>query len=165
MYSRYMGWCTAPLTTVHPVQERNASSTITIGHIGECHYVSTTALQNLLLLDIYDAEIQIKYSQLNQGSLTQCYLVNKDFLVESILKENNNSCVIPTGYLFCCHDFHISFIVQHNTQNNRYFMLTCENEQFHLLGPFSLNTFVKRVSEIHGQDDCINDGRKHLSYL
>ena len=34
----------APLITVYPVQERNASSTITIGHIDECHYVSTTAL-------------------------------------------------------------------------------------------------------------------------
>ena len=43
-------------------------------------------------------------------------------------------------------------------------MLTCENEQFHLLGPFSLNTLVKRVSEIYRQDDCINDGKRHLSY-
>ena len=34
----------APLTTVYPVQERNTSSTITVGHIDECHYVSTTAL-------------------------------------------------------------------------------------------------------------------------
>ena len=36
----------APLTTVYPIQERNTSSTITIGHIDECHYVSTTALQS-----------------------------------------------------------------------------------------------------------------------
>ena len=36
----------APLTTVYPVQERNTSSTITISHIEECHYVSTTALQS-----------------------------------------------------------------------------------------------------------------------
>ena len=36
----------APLTTVYPVQERNTSSTITIGHIDKCHYVSTTALQS-----------------------------------------------------------------------------------------------------------------------
>ena len=36
----------APLTTVYPVQERNTSSTITIGHIDECHYVSITALQS-----------------------------------------------------------------------------------------------------------------------
>ena len=27
----------APLTTVYPVQERNTLSTITIGHIDECH--------------------------------------------------------------------------------------------------------------------------------
>ena len=35
----------APLTTVYPVQESN-TSTITIGHNDECHYVSTTALQS-----------------------------------------------------------------------------------------------------------------------
>ena len=35
-----------PLSTVYPVQERNTLSTITIGHIGECHYVSITALQS-----------------------------------------------------------------------------------------------------------------------
>ena len=41
----YQGF--ALLTTVYPVQERNTSSTITIGagHIDECHYVSTSALQ------------------------------------------------------------------------------------------------------------------------
>ena len=31
----------APLTTVYPVQERNTLSTIAIGHIDECQYVST----------------------------------------------------------------------------------------------------------------------------
>ena len=29
----------SPTTTVYPVQERNSLSTITIGHIDECHYV------------------------------------------------------------------------------------------------------------------------------
>ena len=101
---------------------------------------------------------------MNQGSLAQCYFVNKDSLVESILKENIRNCVIPTGYLFCCNDVLISFIVQSNTRNSRYFMLTCENEQFHLLGPFSLNALVKRVSEIYTQDYCISDGKTHLSY-
>ena len=43
-------------------------------------------------------------------------------------------------------------------------MLICENEQFHLLGPFNHNALVKRVSEIYRQDDCINDGKTHLSY-
>ena len=56
--------------------------------------------------------------------------------------------------------YFVSFIVQRNTQNNRFFMLTCENEQFHLLGLFSLNALVKRVGEIYRQDDCINDGKK-----
>lgn len=60
---------------------------------------------------IYDVEIKIKYLYLNQGFLIQCYFVNKDFLVESILKENNRSCVIFMGYLFCCNDVYISFIV------------------------------------------------------
>ena len=102
-------------------------------------------------ITVYDTEIKIKYSHLNQGSLTQCYLDNKDFLVESILKENIRNCVVPTGYLFCCNDVLtcISFIVQRKAQNNRYFVLTCENEQFHLLGPFSLNALVKRVCEIY----------------
>ena len=36
----------APLTTVYPVKERNTWSTITIGHIDERHYVSTTAFQS-----------------------------------------------------------------------------------------------------------------------
>ena len=55
-------------------------------------------------ITVYDAEIKIKYSHLNQGSLThrtQCYFVNKDSLVESFLKENIRNCVVPTGYLFC----------------------------------------------------------------
>ena len=45
----------APLTTVYPVQERNNSSTITIGHIDECHYVSTTAaLQSNASISMYN---------------------------------------------------------------------------------------------------------------
>ena len=61
-------------------------------------------------ITVYDAEIKMKNSHLNQGSLTQCYLVYKDSLVESILKENIRSCAIPTGYSFCCNDLLISFI-------------------------------------------------------
>ena len=37
-------------------------------------------------ITVYNAEIKIKHSHLNQDPLTQCYLVNKDSLVESILK-------------------------------------------------------------------------------
>ena len=116
-------------------------------------------------ITVYDEEIKIKYSNLNHGSLRQCYLVNKDTLVESILKENIKNCVILTGYLFCCNDVRISFIVQRNTQSNRYFMMSCENEQFHLLGPFSLNALVKRVSEIYGQDVCISVMEKHVCFI
>ena len=57
---------------------------------------------NVDRVDKMPSNIKIKYSHLNQGSLTQCYLVNKDSLVESILKENIRNCVVPTGYLFCC---------------------------------------------------------------
>ena len=43
-------WTDAPiilqLVESNPVQERNASSTITISHIDGCHYVSTTAVQS-----------------------------------------------------------------------------------------------------------------------
>ena len=53
------------------------------------------------IITVYDTGIKIKYSHLNQGSLTQSYLVNKDSLVESVLKENIRNCVVPTGYLFC----------------------------------------------------------------
>ena len=44
----------APLTTVYLVQERNTSSTILIGHIDECHYVSTTALQSKASISMYN---------------------------------------------------------------------------------------------------------------
>ena len=66
---------------------------------------------------------------MNQGSLTQCYRVNKDSLVESISKENIRSCAIPTGYVFCCNDVLISFIVQPNTQNDKeYICKTCHSK-------------------------------------
>ena len=44
----------APLTTVNLVQERNTSSTIIIGRIDECHYVSTTALQSNASISMYN---------------------------------------------------------------------------------------------------------------
>ena len=53
------------------------------------------------IITIYGVDIERKYSQVIQSSLTQCYHVNKEFLVECILKENARSCVTPTGYLFC----------------------------------------------------------------
>ena len=52
------------------------------------------------------------------------------------------------------------FLVQRNTQNSRCFMLTCENEQFHLLGPLP-----KSVSEICRQDECISVMEKHICLI
>ena len=98
-------------------------------------------------ITVYDAEIKIKYSHLNQGSLTQCFLVNKDFLVESISVKRKfilEIVLYPRDTYFVVR---MMFLVQRNTQNSRYFMLTCENEQFHLLGPFSLNTRLVKESQ------------------
>ena len=97
------------------------------------------------IITLYGADIEIKYSQVIQSSLTQCYHVNKEFLVECILKENARSCVTPTGYLFCCNDVYISCIVQHSTSDTCYFVLTNENEQFFLSGPFNPNSPIKKV--------------------
>ena len=100
----------------------------------------------------------IKFLEVIQSSLTQCYHVNKEFLVECILKENARSCVTPTGYLFCCNDIYISCIVHHSTSDTCYFVLTYKNEQFCLSGPFNLNSLVKKVNEVYRLDDCISDG-------
>ena len=35
-----------PITTLNPDHERNSLSTITIGHIDECHHVSTTPFKS-----------------------------------------------------------------------------------------------------------------------
>ena len=35
----------SPITTVNPVQERKSLSTVTIGHIDECHHASTTSFK------------------------------------------------------------------------------------------------------------------------
>ena len=50
------------------------------------------------IITTYGAHIKIKNSQLIQSSLTQCYHVNKEFLVQYILKENARRCVTPAGY-------------------------------------------------------------------
>lgn len=100
-----------------------------------------------------------------QSSLTQCYHVNKEFLVECILKENARSCVTSTGYLFCCNDVYISCIVQHSTSDTCYFVLTYENEQFCLSGPLNLNSLVKKVNDIYRLDDFINDGKQNIYIL
>ena len=92
-----MGWCTyiqavadalkvtvqivesnqgfAPLTTVYPVQERNTSSTITVGHIDECHYVSTTALQSNASISMYNELMNDTQSLRNKNFIMSIYAV------------------------------------------------------------------------------------------
>ena len=115
-----------------------------------------------IIITIYGADIEIKYSP-----VIRCYHVNMDFLVECVLKENERSCVTPTGHLFSCNDVYISCIpvVQHSTSDTCYFVLTYENKQFYLsCRTFNLNSLVKKVNDIYRLDDCINDGKQNISY-
>ena len=65
----------APLTTVYPVQERNTSSTITIGHIDECHYVSTTALQSNASISMCNELTDATQSSRNKHFIMSIYAV------------------------------------------------------------------------------------------
>ena len=65
----------APLTTVYPVQERNSSSTITIGHIDECHYVSTTALQSNTSISMFSELTNDTQSSINKHFIMSIYAV------------------------------------------------------------------------------------------
>ena len=64
-----------PLTTVYPVQERNTSSTITIGHIDECHYVSTTALQSNASISMCNELTDATQSSRNKHLIMSIYAV------------------------------------------------------------------------------------------
>ena len=64
----------APLTTVYPVQERNTSSTIiTIGHIDECHYVSTTASQSSASISMCNELTNDTQSSINKHFIMSIY--------------------------------------------------------------------------------------------
>ena len=65
----------APLTTVYPLQERNISSTITIGHIDECHYVSTTALQSNASISMCNELTNDTLSSINKHFIMSIYAV------------------------------------------------------------------------------------------
>ena len=65
----------APLTTVYPVQERNTLSTVTIGHIEECHYVSTTALQSNASISMYNELMNDTQSSRNKHFSMSIYRV------------------------------------------------------------------------------------------
>ena len=41
--------------------------------------IKTIIIIIIIIITIYDAEIKIKYSHLNQGSLPQCYLVQSKY--------------------------------------------------------------------------------------
>ena len=64
----------APLTTVYPVQERNTWSTITIGHIDECHYVSTTALQSNVSISMCNELTNDTQSSRNKHFIISIYM-------------------------------------------------------------------------------------------
>ena len=63
----------APLTTVYPVQERNTSPTITIGHIDECHYVPTTALQSNASISMCNELTNDAQSSINKHFIMSIY--------------------------------------------------------------------------------------------
>ena len=63
----------APLTTVYPVQERNTSSTITIGHNDECHYASTTALQSNASISMCNELTNDAQSSINKHFIMSIY--------------------------------------------------------------------------------------------
>ena len=65
----------APLTTVYPIQERNASSKITIGHIDECRYVSTTALQSNASISMWNELTNDTQSSRNKHIIMSIYAV------------------------------------------------------------------------------------------
>ena len=69
----YQGF--SPLTTVYPVQERNTSSTITIGHIDETHYVSTTALQSNVSTSMFNELMNDTKSSRNKHFIMSIYAV------------------------------------------------------------------------------------------
>ena len=64
-----------PLSTVYPVQERNTASTITIGHIDECHYVSTTALQSNASISMCNELMKDTQSSRNKHFIMSIYAV------------------------------------------------------------------------------------------
>ena len=65
----------APLTTVYLVQERNTSSTIIIGNIDECLYVSTTAFQSNASISMFNELTNDTQSSRNKHFIMSIYAV------------------------------------------------------------------------------------------
>ena len=74
----YQGF--APLTTVKPVQERNTWSTIIIiGHLDECHYLSTTVLQSNASISMCNELMNDTQSSRNKHFIMSIYRVRTLF--------------------------------------------------------------------------------------
>ena len=68
----------SPITTVNPVQERNSLPTITMGHIDECHYVSTTPLQSNASISMYNKSTIIDIqSSINKHFIMSMYAIGR----------------------------------------------------------------------------------------
>ena len=65
----------SPITTVNPVHERNSFSTITIVHIDECHYVSTTLLQSNASISMYNKSTIDIQSSINKHFIMSIYAI------------------------------------------------------------------------------------------
>ena len=65
----------SPITTVNPVQERNSLSTITIGHVDECHYVSTTPLQSNASISVYNTSTIYIQSSINKHFIMSIHAI------------------------------------------------------------------------------------------
>ena len=70
----------ASLSTVYPVQEGNTSSTITIGHIDECPYVSTSALQSNASISMCNQVTNDTQSSRNKHFIISIYVNSKSVL-------------------------------------------------------------------------------------
>ena len=103
----------APLTTVYPVQERNTLFTITIGHIDECHYVSTTALQSNASIIMCNELTNDAQSSRNKHFIISIYVNSKSVLPSTEKGEGSERLTIslqsrvPLGL----GKFHIVFLV------------------------------------------------------
>ena len=64
------------ITTVYPVQERNTSSTTTIGHIDGCRYLSTTALQSNASISICNELTNDTRSSRNKHFIISIHVVS-----------------------------------------------------------------------------------------
>ena len=65
----------SPITTVNPVHERNSFSTITIVHIDECHYISTTPLQSNASISMHNKSTIDIQSSINKHFIMSIYAI------------------------------------------------------------------------------------------